>query len=95
VILFLDLESGRVIRELRGHGGGVTDLLWFPDASRLVSASYDRTLRLWNPDRAECVLILRGHTKKAASVSLSDDGTRLVSGAEDRTLRVWDAGPGG
>ncbi|XP_014817306.1 PREDICTED: WD repeat-containing protein 13, partial [Calidris pugnax] len=45
----------RVLRVLRGHGGGVRDLCWSLANDLLVSASLDGTLRLWDPGDGRCI----------------------------------------
>ena len=67
---------------------------WSPDGSRLLSAGYDGTLRVWDAASGECLLTLRGHEDWVRSCAWSPDGGRLLSGGGDGTLRVWDAASG-
>jgi WD40 repeat protein len=65
-----------------------------PDGKRLVSGSYDSTLKVWDADKGTETLSLKGHTLPISCVLYSPDGKRIVSGSEDRTLKVWDADTG-
>jgi len=65
-----------------------------PDGRRVVSGSYDQTVRVWDAQTGAELACLRGHTDNVASVALSPDGRRLVSGSHDQTVRVWDAQTG-
>ena len=38
---------------LDGHSEPITDLSWSPNGQFLASASYDRTIRLWDPDSGD------------------------------------------
>ena len=63
------------------------------DGRRLVTASQDRTIKLWDTETYQEVFTLRGHTAGVVSLAISPDGTRIASGSVDRTARVWDTNP--
>ena len=66
-----------------------------PTARRIVSGSYDDTLRLWDADTGQPIgAPLTGHTDVVNSVAFSPDGTRIASGSGDKTVRLWDADTG-
>jgi F-box/WD-40 domain protein MET30 len=83
-----DLETLNTIKILTGHTRGVTALQF--DSGKLISASMDGTLRIWNYrlSKPECLSILRGHTDGVLALHL--DGKLLASGSADSTVRVWD-----
>lgn len=78
--------SGRCLRTLVGHTGGV----WSSQmaGSLVVSGSTDRTLRVWDADTGMCLHVLYGHTSTVRCMHLF--GNKVVSGSRDATLRVWD-----
>jgi tetratricopeptide (TPR) repeat protein len=61
-----------------------------PDGRRAVSASYDKTLRVWDLETGRCLRVMEGHTHFDNCVSVTPDGLRAVSGSRDGALRVWD-----
>jgi WD40 repeat protein len=64
------------------------------DGQRAVSASYDRTLRLWDLESGRTLRLLEGHQGWVRAVAVTADGRRAVSGSDDRTLRLWDLSTG-
>jgi WD domain, G-beta repeat/APAF-1 helical domain len=75
---------------LVGHEGGVLSASFSPDGSRIVTASRDRTARLWDAATGEQRATLRGHEDSVWSASFSPDGTRIITASRDRTARLWD-----
>ena len=59
-----------------------------PDGTCVVTASGDRTARVWSLGGRERAT-LRGHTANVTSASLSRDGRYVVTTSEDSTARVW------
>jgi WD40 repeat protein len=80
---------------LRGHTSTVAGLAFSPDGDRLVSASHDHTVKLWDIDACEVVLTLTGHTGEVTGVAFAPDGYRLASCSFDQTVRLWSAVPSG
>ncbi len=83
-----DVESGRCIRELAGHDGAVSAVHIGDD--RVVSAGWDRKVRVW-PDDGEPVE-LSGHA--APVMALDVAGDRVCGAGADGEVRVWDARTG-
>ncbi|KAJ2357073.1 hypothetical protein IWW50_002194 [Coemansia erecta] len=76
--------------ELAGHAVAINAISLHGDM--LVSASGDRTIKLWNLATRECVRTLDEHTRGVATLDF--DGTYIVSGSSDRSIRVWNARTG-
>ena len=62
-----------------------------PDGTRIVTASVDKTARVWRADGSGEPVVLRGHEERVTSAAFSPDGTRIVTGSYDNTARVWRA----
>ena len=87
-------QSPALVRELIGHTGFVNACAVTPDSRRIISASDDRTLKVWDLDSGRLLDTFEGHTGRVTACAVTGDGRRIVSASDDRTLRVWDVDRG-
>jgi len=82
-------------RELRGHRGDLRSLAFSADSQALVTASSDRTARVWPVAGAGAPVLLQGgHAGALTSAAFSPDGRQVLTGSTDSSLRLWDAATG-
>jgi WD40 repeat protein len=80
---------------LRGHTDAISSVSFSPDGKHIVSAAWDKTVRIWDAQTGRQVgQPLEGHTKLVNSAAFSPDGKRIVSASMDHTVRIWDAQTG-
>jgi WD40 repeat protein/ankyrin repeat protein len=76
----------------------VTSIAVSADGKRLVSGSFDGTVRLWEAASGKPFLTLthyRGTVRaRVLTVAFSPDGSKVVSGGGDGMIRVWNANNG-
>jgi hypothetical protein len=65
-----------------------------PDGRRILSASNDKTLVLWESATGRLLKRIEGHAEGIACAGWSPDGRLLVSGGWDNTAILWDAESG-
>ncbi|KAH6625330.1 HET-R [Boeremia exigua] len=82
------------LQTLEGHSDGVTSVAFSHDSSKLASASWDRTVKVWDASSGACLQTLEGHSDGVTSVAFSHDSSKLASASWDRTVKVWDASSG-
>jgi Prp8 binding protein len=80
---------------LSGHSAAIFSMAFSPLGKTAASASFDRTIFLWNI-YGECTnyRVLTGHKNAVLQVQWSYDGGMLMSASADKTLGIWDAETG-
>jgi WD40 repeat protein/tetratricopeptide (TPR) repeat protein len=79
---------------LKGHKAVIFHLALSPDGQRLVTASEDKTARLWDINTRKQLAVLLGHKNKVLFAEFSPDGKKVLTASEDRTARLWEANTG-
>jgi WD40 repeat protein/serine/threonine protein kinase len=82
------------ILALTGHSNRVRSAVFSPDGSRIVTASWDKTARIWDTALGVELGRLVGHTDRVWFAAFSYDGRRIVTASHDKTARIWDAATG-
>jgi guanine nucleotide-binding protein subunit beta-2-like 1 protein len=83
-------QYGYPNRSLHGHSHIVSDCVISSDGAYALSASWDKTLRLWELASGTTTRRFVGHNSDVLSVSFSADNRQIVSGSRDRTIKLWN-----
>ena len=61
-----------------------------PDGSEAISASSDKTLKVWDLKSGKELRTLQGHSHWFRAAAVTPDRYAVISASEDRTLKIWD-----
>lgn len=86
----LDQAGGPLLCTLSGHTHSVISANFSADGKFIVSASADKTVRVWDVYSRKVIATLCGHTEYVTSANFSADGKFIVSTSGDKMVRVWD-----
>ena len=86
----LGIDDGRPIAVFEGHRTHIRSLDRSPDGSAIVTAGYDRTVRLWDAATGAPLAQHDWEIGKVDCVAYSPDGMTLAAGGEGKIV-VWDA----
>ncbi len=87
-------EDVSVAKTLTGHFSFVNYLVISPNDQTLVSASADKTIKIWNLATGELIRTLSGHSSFVNYLVISPDGQILASASADKTIKIWNLANG-
>uniref|UniRef100_A0A672ULR2 Notchless protein homolog 1 n=1 Tax=Strigops habroptila TaxID=2489341 RepID=A0A672ULR2_STRHB len=91
LFLWRPAEDKKPLERMTGHQALINQVLFSPDARIIASASFDKSIKLWDGRTGKYLTSLRGHVSAVYQIAWSADSRLLVSGSSDSTLKVWDA----
>jgi WD40 repeat protein len=92
-LFWWDLRRRAELGSCAAHEATVAAVALSADGGHGASASWDRTVRLWEGS-GRLLRTLEGHGDYVNGVALSPSGRLVLSASSDQTLRLWDFGSG-
>jgi WD40 repeat protein len=78
-----------LVREMTDHRSRVTSLRFDVSSSQLLTASLDKTARVWSVTDERRPIVLEGHESGLNDASFTPDESRIVTASSDGSVRVW------
>ena len=88
-LVIFDVVAGQVLKTLKGHKELIETATFSGDASRLASAGWDASIRVWDIETSKETAVMKGHKKGIRSLSMSTNGNRFIS-SNERELKLWN-----
>lgn len=83
-------ESAKTpVARLTGHQQLINDVKFSPDMRYIASASFDKSIRLWNGKDGKFITTFRGHVQRVYQLAWSADSRLLASASADSTCKIW------
>jgi len=79
------MKTGKCVNTCYGHSGCINVLQM---ASNLISASNDKTIKIWNYKNGQCIFTLKDHWNEIKCLKCIDKDT-LASGSVDHFIKLW------
>lgn len=79
---------------IKGHRDTLYSARLNPAGDLLATASYDRTVRLWDIATGAEKMVLTGHNDAIYGLAFDPAGRILASASGDRTVKLWDVTTG-
>ncbi|KIJ67135.1 hypothetical protein HYDPIDRAFT_85922, partial [Hydnomerulius pinastri MD-312] len=75
---------------MSGHANTIGGVMYLPEGDRVVTCSWDKSVRVWNTTTGEEEGMRMEHGAIVRCVGVTTDGRRILSGGFDRKLKVWE-----
>lgn len=89
-LLVYEWQSESYILKQQGHFDSTNCVCYSPDGSRVVSASDDGKIKVWDIVSGFCLVTLHEHTAAVTGLRFAKRGQVLFSSSLDGTVRAWD-----
>ncbi|ETO06124.1 hypothetical protein RFI_31272, partial [Reticulomyxa filosa] len=89
IIRIWDVNSGKMVKQLKGHSSHTNQVLFSPDGTMILSCLFDNTICLWNVESGIEIKKLEGHADNIDSAHFSPDGT-IIAFFSSGTTNIWD-----
>ncbi|KAI8618505.1 putative WD repeat protein [Chytriomyces sp. MP71] len=89
-VFMWSVQTGQLLEVLSGHTGPVSCLAFSPIEGRLVSGSWDRSLRTWNLFNRDSSSEPFTHQSEILALAYRGDGKEVAVATLDGQITIWD-----
>ncbi len=91
-----DADSGKQVRELKGHTGYIWRAFYSPDGKKIASVgANDQTFRIWDSEKTEPLVTGKdAHDGNVVGLAWTPDSKYILTSGRDKLCKMWDAETG-
>ncbi len=86
-------EGPQIILYEKGHNNIISSCCFSPDNKKLISSSWDKTIRMWDIKTGKLLKVYKGHTNNVNRCSFDLQGKQVATCSDDKTVKIWEASP--
>lgn len=86
-----DVDTGKLVRTLRGHGDWVTSVSFFENGSKLLTGGRDRKLLIWELGQRSRPTLLGTHSRPISSVKAHRASHRIAVVGFRAPLKIYNS----
>jgi WD40 repeat protein len=86
--------DGRELARLEGHSGAIWHAIFDATGERVLTASLDKTARVWDVRSGKTLHRLVGHDDRVTSIAIDEHTQRIATASADTTVRIWSLDTG-
>ena len=89
-MLVWEWQSESYILKQQGHFDNVTDVVYSPDGTRLVTTADDGKVKVWDSQSGFCIMTFTEHSSCVTACQFAKRGQVLFTSSLDGSVRAWD-----
>ena len=87
------MQTGKIHKLLEGHGYAVVYTRFSPDGKYLISASYDKTAKLWEVATGNCIYTFVDQKEALHAADFLPDSKHVITCSNDGTVMIFRISP--
>jgi WD40 repeat protein len=92
-LVIWEINSGQSLLNIKAHDGHLVGLVFTKDSTKLISSSFDRTIKIWEVETGLCLQSWQ-LLAPVYRIALSPDGQTLASSSNCGDILLWQVATG-
>lgn len=93
LLFIFSFSTWELIKTIKAHEDVIRSMVCTTDDKKIITGSYDTTIKLWDLDWESEPVVFQGHTEWVKALLLSDDNKTIYSLSDDCSIQMWKIPP--